>query len=137
MTVPANTAKATKRWKAQVGTDEYQGHTSGIDYDNGFSGTTWKGGDGNTLADIVPGDPSITFTLAQDTENPDSLWRLLHDSPVGTQFPFIWYPHYGGTFALSTVITTFPPKLVTTRAGGIPEISITLPCTLAETYTGP
>ena len=134
MSKPANTAKATKRWKAQVGEDEYQGHTSAIDYNPNQSGTVWKGGDENTIADVVPGDPSIAITMAQDTENADSLWRLFHDSPTGTPITLIWYPHYDGTFALSVDLRTMKPQLVTNRAGGVPEITLQLPCSEAVTY---
>lgn len=135
MTVKPNTAKATKRWKAQLGDDEYQGHTSAIDYNPNSSGTVWKGGDENTIADVVPGDPSIAITMAQDTENTDSLWRLFHDAPAGTELTLVWYPHYGGTFGLEVKLRTMKPQLVTNRAGGVPEITITLPCSEATTHT--
>lgn len=128
------TARATKRWKAQIGTDEYQGETSSIDYNPNYSGTVWKGGDNNTISDVAPGDPTLTVTLAQDTENPDSLWRLFHDADAGTSMNFVWYPHYDGTFALQTTISTIKPQLITNRAGGIPEITVTLPCSEATTY---
>jgi|GEM_PF-6549974 len=128
------TAKATKRWKATIGTDEYQGETSSITYDPAYTTTVWKGGDDNEIADVVPGDPTLAIVMQQDTENPDSLWRLFHDAPVGTQMVFVWYPHYDGTFALQTTLTTIKPQLITNRAGGIPEITITVGCTVAETY---
>jgi hypothetical protein len=137
MPTPANTARATKRWKAQIGLDEYQGHTSAIDYNPNYSGTVWKGGDDNTIADVTPGDPSIALTMAQDVENEDSLWRLFHDSPAGTDLTLIWYPHYDGTFALEVDLKTIKPQLVTNRAGGVPEITLTLPCSEAVTYTTP
>lgn len=134
--IQPNTAKATKRWKALIGTDEYQGHTSSIDYNPNYSGTVWKGGDDNTIADVTPGDPTISIGTAQDTENPDSLWRLMHDSPAGTPMTLIWYPHYDGTFALSVDFKTIKPQLLTNRAGGIPEITIQMSCSEAATYTG-
>lgn len=138
MTTPPNTAKATKRWKALIGTDEYQGHTSSIDYNPNYSGTVWKGGDGNTIADVVPGNPAITMAMAQDTENEESLWRFFHDAPSGTEVTFIWYPHYGGTFALETTFKTVKPPMKTDRAGGVPEVTIQLACTEATTYvSGP
>jgi hypothetical protein len=136
MPTPANTARATKRWKAMIATDEYQGHTSAIDYNPNYTGSVWKGGDDNTIADVIPGDPTIAITMAQDTENADSLWRLFHDSPAGTPLTLIWYPHYDGTFALSVDLKTIKPQLITNRAGGIPEITITLNCSEAETYVG-
>lgn len=131
------TAKATKRWKATIGTAEYQGETSSIDYNPNYSGTVWKGGDNNTIADVVPGDPTLTIAMTQDTENADSLWRLFHDSPAGTPMTLIWYPHYDGTFALQTTLSTIKPGLVTNRAGGIPEITLTLACSEATTYIAP
>lgn len=131
------TAKATKRWKALIGTDEYQGDTSAIDYNPNYSGTVWKGGDENTIADVVPGDPTLAITMQQDTETPTSLWRLFHDAPAGTKMTLVWWPHYDGTFALQTEISTIKPQLITNRAGGIPEITISLPCTEAITYTPP
>lgn len=134
MTTPANTAKATKRWQLKDGVDEYQGHTSAVDYNPNYSGTVWKGGDENTISDVAPGDPSISITMAQDTENPDSLWRLFHDSPVGTEKTFIWFPHYGGTFALEVKLKTLKPQLVTNRAGGVPEVTLQLPCSEATTH---
>lgn len=131
------TAKATKRWKAKIGDTEYQGETSSIEYNPNYSGTVWKGGDGNTIADVVPGDPTIAIAMQQDTETIDSLWRLFHDAPAGTPMEFIWYPHYDGTFALKTTLSTIKPGLITNRAGGIPEITVTVPCSEAETYTAP
>lgn len=129
-----NTARATKRWKLLDGTEEFQGHTSAIDYNPNQSGTVWKGGDDNTIPDVTAGDPTIAITMAQDTENPDSLWRLFHDSPTGTEKTFVWYPHYDGTFALQVDLKTMKPQLITNRAGGIPEVTITLPCSEATTY---
>jgi hypothetical protein len=137
MAIQPNTARATKRWKALIGTDEYQGHTSSIEYNPNYTGTVWKGGDNNTISDVVPGDPSLVLTMAQDTENEDSLWRFLHDAPVGTPVTFIWYPHYDGTFALTTQFKTVKPPLKTDRAGGVPEISLTVACTEATTFVGP
>jgi hypothetical protein len=134
MTVPANTARATKRWKALIGTDEYQGHTSAIEYNGNTGSSVWKGGDGNTLADVTPGDPSISLTIAQNTENPQSLWRLLMDSPEGTQLTLIWYPHYDGTYALQTTLATKKPPMKTDRAGGVPEVTVQLSCTEAIPY---
>ncbi|KZE91180.1 hypothetical protein [Microbacterium sp. TNHR37B] len=134
MTTPANTARSTKRWKAQIGENEFQGHTSAIDYNPNYTGSSWKGGDNNTLSEVTPGDPTIALTMAQDTENADSLWRLFHDSPAGTPLTLIWYPHYDGTFALSVDLKTLKPQLVTNRSGGIPEVTLTLPCSEAVTY---
>ena len=136
MTIPANTARVTKRWKLLDGTTELQGHTSSIEYNDNTSTSSWKGGDDNTIADIVPGDPSIAITMAQDTENEESLWRALFDAEPGTKKTFIWYPHYDGLFAVQVEITCMRPPLKTDRAGGVPEVSITLPCTEAVPYTG-
>lgn len=127
------TAKATKRWKALIGTDEYQGETSSIEYNPGYSGTVWKGGDGNTIADVVPGDPTITIIMQMDTENTTSLWRLFHDAPAGTPMELTWAPHYDGTFALKTTLSTIKPPVTTNRAGGIPEVTVQLPCSEAVT----
>lgn len=135
MTVPPNTARATKRWKALIGVDEYQGHTSGIDYNGNSSGTTWKGGDDNTIPDVTPGDPTIAITMAEDFENEDGLYRLFFDSPEGTDMTLIVYPHYDGEFAFSVDLKTIQPQAVLNRAGGIPEVTVTLPCTRAVPYT--
>jgi len=132
----ANTARVTKRWKLLNNTDEYQGHTSAIEYNDNTSTSSWKGGDDNTIADIVPGEPSIQLTMAMDTENEDSLWRVLFDADPGTKMTFVWYPHYDGTFAVQVEITTLRPPLKTDRAGGVPEVQVTLPCTEATPYTG-
>lgn len=134
MPVPSNTARATKRWKALIGTDEYQGHTSSIEYKPNYTGTVWQGGDENTISDTVPGEPSLTIVTAQDTENDDSLWRLFWDSPVGTEVTLIWFPHYDGTFAVSVTFKTLQPPLLTNRAGGVPEVTIQVACSAAETY---
>lgn len=127
------TAKATKRWKAQIGTAEYQGETSSIEYNPNYSGTVWKGGDGNTIADVAPGAPALTIIMAQDTEDADSLWRLFHDSPAGTPMVLTWFPHYDGTFSVTTTLSTIKPPLKTDRTGGIPEITLQLPCSELET----
>ena len=131
MTTPANTARATKRWKAAVGTVEYQGHTSAIDYQPNYSGTTWKGGDNNTIADVTPGDPQITITMAQDTENAESLYRIIDDSPAGTEIELKWYPHYDGDYFKTVKFKTVKLPLTTNRAGGTPEISQQFPCSEA------
>jgi len=127
------TAKATKRWKAAIGTDQYQGETSSIEYAPNYSGTVWKGGDDNTISDVTPGDPSLTIVMQQDTENPDSLWRMFHDAPAGTPVVFTWYPHYDGTFALQTTFSTVKPGMKTDRTGGIPETTVQVPCSEAVT----
>lgn len=135
MSTPANTARATKRWKAAIGTDEYQGHTSAIDYQPNYSGTTWKGGDENTIADVAPGDPTITITMAQDTENEDSLYRVIDDSPAGTEITLKWYPHYDGDYNKTVKFKTVKLPLITNRAGGVPEISQQFPCSEAVSTT--
>lgn len=137
MTIIDNTAKATQRWAANIGTDSYQGHTSAIEYNGNSSGTTWKGGDNNTIPDVTPGDPTIAITMAEDFENPDSLFRLLWEAPEGTEMDLIVYPHFGGTFAYMVTIRTIQPPTVVNRAGGIPEVTVTLPCTRAVPYTAP
>lgn len=129
------TAKATKRWKATIGADQYQGETSSIEYTPNYSGTVWKGGDDNTIADVTPGDPQVTIVMQQDTENPDSLWRLFHDAPAGTSMDLTWAPHYDGTFAVKVTLSTIKPPLKTDRAGGIPEVTLQLPCSEAVTAT--
>lgn len=134
MATPVNTAKATQRWQAKIGTDEYQGHTSAIEYNGNSTGTTWKGGDNNTIPDVTPGDPTIAITMAEDFENADGLYRLFWDSPEGTEMDLIVYPHHGGTFAYVVTLRTVQPSAVVNRAGGIPEVTLTLPCTRAETY---
>lgn len=137
MTIPVNTARATKRWKLMTGTSEYQGHTSAVEYSDGSSGLVWKGGDDNTIADVQPGDPSIAITMAQDTDNPESLWSVLDAAEVGSKLPFIWWPHYDGTYATQTEITVLPMPLKTDRAGGVPEVTVTFPCTRRTPYTIP
>lgn len=134
MSTPANTARATKRWKALIGEDEYQGHTSAIEYNGNSSATNWKGGDDNEIPDVNSGDPTIAITMAQDSSNADSLYRLFFDAPEGTDMTLIWYPHYADTFAVSVDLKTMQPPLVTNRQGGIPEVTLTLPCTRAVPY---
>lgn len=134
MAVPANNARSTKRWKALLGVDEYQGHTSAIEYNGNSGQTVWKGGDGNTIPDVTPGDPSITITMAQNTENPASLYRILDDAPEGTLLTLIWYPHYDGHYAKQTTISTKKPPMKTDRSGGIPEVTVQLSCSEAVPY---
>lgn len=135
MTTPANTARATKRWKAEVGTVEYQGHTSAIDYQPNYSGTTWKGGDDNTIADVSPGDPTLTITMTQDTENEESLYRVIDDAEPGTEIVLQWYPHYDGTYYKTVTFKTVKLPLITNRAGGVPEITQQFPCSEAVSGT--
>jgi hypothetical protein len=137
MPVIDNTARATQRWKALIGTDEYQGNTSAIEYNGNSSGTVWKGGDNNELPDVTPGEPTIAITMAQDSENADGLWRLFFDAAEGTEMTFIVYPHYDGTFAYSVVLRTIQPPVLVNRAGGIPEVTVTVPCSRAVPYTAP
>ncbi len=135
MTTPVNTARATKRWKAAVGTTEYQGHTSSIDYQPNYSGTVWKGGDDNTIPDVTPGEPAITIAMAQDTENEESLYRIIDDSPAGTEITLTWYPHYDGTYFKTVTLRTVKLPMITNRAGGLPEISQQFPCSEAVSGT--
>lgn len=134
MSVISNTARATKRWKALIGADEYQGNTSAIEYNGNSSGTVWKGGDDNEIPDVTAGDPTIALTMAMDTANADSLYRLLFDAPEGTEMTFIWYPHYDDTYAVTVDFRSIQPPMRTDRAGGIPEVTVTLPCTRAVPY---
>jgi hypothetical protein len=134
MPTPANTARATKRWKALIGDDEYQGHTTAIEYNGNSSGTVWKGGDANDIPDVTPGDPTIAITMAEDFENADSLYRLFWDAEEGTPMTLIVYPHYDGTYAYQVDLKTIQPPSTVNRAGGIPEVTVTLPCSRKKPY---
>lgn len=137
MAVINNEARATKRWKALIGADEYQGNTSDISYNGNSTGQVWKGGDANDIPDVTPGDPTIAITMAQDTENADSLYRLFWDAEEGTEMTLIVYPHYDGTYAYQVKLRTIHPPNTVNRAGGIPEVTVTLPCTRKTTYVAP
>jgi hypothetical protein len=131
-TVPTNSARATKRWKLNIGTVQYQGHTSSIEYNSNTGSTVWRGGDDNAIPDLTPGDPSISITMAQDSANAASLWRVFFDADEGTAMTLIWFPHYDdATFGVSVDIKSVQPPLKTDRAGGVPEVTLQLPCTQA------
>ncbi|MCC2034119.1 hypothetical protein [Microbacterium allomyrinae] len=121
MTVPANTAKRTKRWKLKIGADEYQGHTSAIAINP--NPVTWQGGDDNTLTD--DGDVQVQLTVAQDTANADSLYRLCHDNP-GQAAVLEVFPHYDDEFSVTVNTVLVRPPLNLARAAQIPEVQITL-----------
>lgn len=122
MPTPANTARATKRWKLLIGTDEYQGHTSKIDITPKI--TTWEGGDGNTKTDDAGCD--VAIGMAADYENPDSLWRVMRDR-AGEAATLQVYPHHDGTFFESVDITLQRPPMTMARGASIPEVNVTLP----------
>nr|WP_278101897.1 hypothetical protein [Microbacterium proteolyticum] len=121
MPAPVNTTKRTKRWGLVIGADEYQGHTSAVEINP--NPVSWQGGDNNTVVD--DGDVTLTLTVAQDTENSESLWRLLHDN-AGEQATFKVYPHHDGTFFQSVDVTLVRPRLVASRDGKMPEVQVTL-----------
>lgn len=131
MSIIENTAKATKRWKLQIDENEYQGHTSAIDYADNDTSTVWKGGDNNTIADVTPGDPTLSITMAEDTANAEGLFRLLFDAPIGTPMTLTFNPHYDDEFAVSVDFKSIRPPLHTDRAGGVPEVTVSLPCSQA------
>lgn len=123
-----NTAKRTKRWKLQIGEHEYQGHTSAIDVNP--NPVSWQGGDGNTIGD--DGDATVVMSIAQDTANALSLWRLMNDN-VGQAATLEVWPHYDDEFSISVDTTLVRPPLKTTRAAEIPEVQVTL----TGSYTPP
>lgn len=121
MTTPPNTARATKRWKLLKGTDEFQGHTSSIEITPKI--VSWQGGDGNSVVD--DDGCTVAIVMAQDTENPASLWSVMRDG-AGEQATFIVGPHYDGTFEESVDVTLVRPPLRMARGGAIPEVTVTL-----------
>jgi len=121
MAVIDNSARATKRWKLTIGEDEYQGHTSGIEVEPAIA--TWKGGDGNTITD--DDGCQVRITMAQDSENATSLWRLFRDN-AGTPATLVINPHHDGTFEESVDVQLVKPPLRMSRDGNIPEVQVTL-----------
>lgn len=121
MTVPANTARPTKRWKLKIGDDEYQGHTSSIECSPNT--VVWKGGDGNQLVD--DGEVTVNITMTQDTENPASLYRLMRDNR-NTAATLIINPHHDGTYEDAVQVTLVRPPLRMSRDGNVPEVSVSL-----------
>ncbi|QMU97980.1 hypothetical protein FVO59_12790 [Microbacterium esteraromaticum] len=121
MTIPANTARATKRWKLLKGTDEFQGHTSSIEVTPKIA--TWQGGDGNTVVD--DDGCTVAIVMAQDTENPTSLWSVMRDG-AGEKATFVIGPHHDGTFEESVDVTLVRPPLRMARGGVIPEVTVNL-----------
>ncbi|EQM75922.1 hypothetical protein [Microbacterium maritypicum] len=121
MPVIANTARSTKRWKLLVGTDEYQGHTSKIDITPKIS--SWEGGDGNTITDDAGCD--VAMSIAQDTENEESLWRIMRDR-AGEKATLVVSPHHDGTFSESVDITLQRLPMTMARGTSIPEVNVTL-----------
>lgn len=122
MAKPANTARRTKRWKLTIGEDEYQGHTDSIDINTDT--VEWTGGDDNTIVD--DGDVNLTIGVAQDSANPDSLWRLMWDNP-NTAATIEVQPHYDDeTFMVSVDTTLKRPPLKTSRDNSIPVVQVQL-----------
>ena len=110
-----NTARATKRYKLTIQSEdgttaEYQGHTQAIEAPVA-SQTTTVFGDGNKIVD-ESNENVVNITLAQDTENPDSLWRLMRENP-GVKAELVVWPHYDGTYAETATITFVRPPLST------------------------
>jgi len=123
MAVIPNNARATKRYKLIIeredGTsDEYQGHTQSIELPTP-SQTTTPFGNGNKIVE-ESNEAVANIAMAQDSENPESLWRLMRENP-GQKATLIVYPHYDGTYAESGTITFVRPPLSTnvTNAGPI------------------
>lgn len=133
MPVIPNDARTTKRWKLLIGLDEYQGHTSAIEYPSNQTATTWRGGDDNTIGDLADGDQVVNITVAQDTDNEESLYRLMFDNE-GTEATLIVYPHYDGTFAVTSDIKLLRPPLTMNKGGAIIEHTVACPSTVPTIY---
>lgn len=127
MTVPANTVRRTKRWKAQIGADEYQGHTDNISITP--TTATFQGGDGKDVVDNS--DAQIVLSVAQDTENAASLWRVLHDR-AGETATLTLFPHYDGDFNVVVETTLVRPPLTVQRGTDMPKVQVTLTGTYVE-----
>lgn len=131
MTVVNNTARTTKRWRLTIGTDEYQGHTSSIEVTPTVN--EWKGGDANSI--YGDDEAQVAITMAQDTENPESLYCLFRDNR-NTKATLVINPHYDGTYEDALEVTLVRPPLVMARDGNVPEVSITVTGTYVDVESG-
>lgn len=129
--VPDNTARATKRYKLILTDDqnvvtEYQGHTQKIELPVPQQQVT-RFGNGNAIAETSP-DQLVNITLAQDSENPASLWRLMREN-AGKKAQLIVYPHYDGTYAEQVTINLVKPPLIADVTTGTPILhTVACPC---------
>lgn len=137
MAIIANAAKVPKRWKLEVTpdiegetADEYQGHTSAIEWPTNQTAVTWRGGDDNTITDVAEGDQLCNVTVAQDfTEG--SLWRVMREH-AGKQATLTFWPEYDGAFAVTAEITLMRPPLLVNKGGTIIEHVVACPSTVPE-----
>lgn len=139
MGIIQNNARVPKRWKLTLLTeggtpgDEFQGHTSAIEFPSNETAVTWRGGDDNTITDIAQGDQVCNVTVAQDlTEG--SLYRVMWDH-AGEKAALEFEPEYGGEFAVAAEVTLLRPPLLTNKAGTVIEHVVALPSTVPSVVT--
>lgn len=144
MSVIPNKARVPKRWKLELAlldettgepegvADEYQGHTSGVEWPGNQTPYSWRGGDDNTISDIADGDALCNVTVAQDlTEG--SLYRTFRGN-VGRRARIVYWPEYDGEYAETADITIIRPPLLTNKAGQIIEHTVGMPSTVPVLY---
>lgn len=142
MAVVPNGARVPKRWKltllrdGELGeADEYQGHTSAIEWPSNQSAYTWRGGDDNTITDLADGDQLCNVTVAQDTTE-GSLYRVMWDH-AGERATLQYWPEYDGDFGVTAQITLMRPPLLTNRGGAIVEHTVPCPSTEPTAIVAP
>ncbi|GAA4178946.1 hypothetical protein [Gryllotalpicola koreensis] len=95
-------------------TKDYQKHVSSMSItDNDPTTISWKGGtDDARVTDNVPPDvpAQCVMNVAQDTDNPDSLWRFMR-AHKGEQVTVIYKPNAAGTFGTKATIILKAPAL--------------------------
>lgn len=139
MAVIPNAARVPKRWKLEVAIaegspDEYQGHTSAIEWPSSQTPYTWRGGDGNTLTDIADADQLCNITVAQDL-TAGSLYRVMRENAGATAVLTYWPEYDVEDFAVQATITLMRPPLKTDRAGQIIEHVVGCPSTVPVDFT--
>ncbi|WP_419707663.1 hypothetical protein [Promicromonospora sp. NFX87] len=109
-----------------IGTDNYETHTSQVEFTPTASQVSWTGLGNNTVTSQTTATWVCTLALAQDWDTPDSLSQYLMDNegiPVACTFT----PADGqGSFA-STITPT--PGAIGGVAGAFAVATVTLGCT--------
>lgn len=109
-----------------IGLDEYNLHTSQVEFTPTSAAVTWTGLGGNTYSSTGTATWTVTMALAQDWTTADSLSRYLMDHE-GEEVEITFAPQAGEASFTSTV--TIAPGGIGGTAGAVAVASVTLSCT--------
>lgn len=136
MTTHPLTAEAVKNMRLKIGADNYELHANNVEWTPAITINRWQGGTPEAEvrdADVTAWDCAIT--MAQDYQNPDSLYNFMLAN-AGQTAIVEWKPDPAGAFTTVAEITIVPPKI-----GGavraFHEATVTCPSSAPSTVTTP